>query len=484
MIMGAGFRFQAARRLLYLLVTTGAVAVAAPPERPLGFQQAVELTLARAPEVARSAAQIDAARAARRQAGGQRWPRLHGTFSGTRSNNPLTVFGMKLAQGEADFGDFGAGEFNPADPNVLSIEPRNLNNPQAHTNFGTQLQVDIPVYNGGKIHSFVTMADHFVQAARHGDRFARQQVLFNVLKAYEGVRAAEAFVEVAEHASLAAQAYVDMTDKMFKRGLVSKSDRLRAEVNRGDVKLKLSAARSHHANALEQLRVLAGLDGGVRIRTVEWVNATMPDTPLEQLKQQALEHNPGLVALRRTVDARRSEIKAARADYLPHFNLMLRQEWNDDNTLSGNSAYTVGGQLTWDLFDFGTRSGAVDKASAGSRQALAEARQAQQTLLVQIDKAWRDARLASERVEVREQAIAQAREAERLERLRYEQGLSTLTQLLTAQAALDKARADLAAARYQEVLQRAGLLLASGRLTAEALQVHPRVGDPACTACF
>ena len=65
--------------------------------------------------------------------------------------------------------------------------------------------------------------------------------------------------------------------------------------------------------------------------------------------------------------------------------------------------------------------------------------------------------------------VDQAREAQRLVKKRYENGMANLIELLTAQAQLDKARADLVAARYQQAAQRAELKLAVGVLDAEQL---------------
>jgi len=469
-----------------LTLFAGLVAVCAAAESlfPLGFDQALERTLSQAPEIEHSAARIAEADAARKQAVGNLLPSLHASLSASRSNNPLNVFGTKVSQGKADFGDFGADEFNPANPNVLSIRPNGLNNPDPHNNLGSQLQIDIPVYNGGKVRGLVKTAGYFLQAAQQGDLYAHQQILFAVLKSYEGVHAAQAFVDVAEHAAKAAVAYVSMTQKMFAHGLISKSDRLRAEVNQGDVQLKLSTARSRLATAREQLRLLTGSGEQPLPETSDRVTVKMPSQSLAALKKDALEQNPGIAALRHKVDASRAQIDVAQADYLPALNLMLRQEWNDDSSLNGKRSYTIGGQVTWNLLDFGARAGAVDKARAASRVVMADTQKAQQNLQLQVDKAWRNAKLADERVSVREQAITQAHEAERLERLRYEQGLSTLTQLLAAQTALDKARADLVSAHYQRVMQRAGLLLATGGLVREALAVKPRAGVPACKDCF
>jgi len=75
--------------------------------------------------------------------------------------------------------------------------------------------------------------------------------------------------------------------------------------------------------------------------------------------------------------------------------------------------------------------------------------------------------MAEKRVEVRRLAIEQSAEAARLETLRYQQGLATMTELLAAQTELDNARAELIRAYFQRTMQRAALWLALGELTPE-----------------
>ncbi len=64
----------------------------------------------------------------------------------------------------------------------------------------------------------------------------------------------------------------------------------------------------------------------------------------------------------------------------------------------------------------------------------------------------------------RELAVKQAEEAQRLLRLRYDNGVETLTGLLRGQAELDRIRAELVQARYDEAVERAALWLALGKL--------------------
>jgi len=245
---------------------------------------------------------------------------------------------------------------------------------------------------------------------------------------------------------------------------------LRAEVNLGEVDLKVTEARNFLNNTLAQLQMVTGLNNAIATQVTDEVTPVLPEGTLDDFRQQATDANPAIQALQKKVEASKAATKVAKADYLPHFNVMLRQEWNDQDSIGGDSSYTIGGVLNWSLLDNGVRSAAVSKSQAEAAQNHADLRKAQDDLSVQVDKIWRDAQLASEQVAVRAKGIGQAKEAERLERLRYEQGISTLTQLLAVQTALDKARADYVAARYKETMQRAALLFALGRLDLNLLE--------------
>nr|WP_272945093.1 TolC family protein [Acidithiobacillus thiooxidans] len=60
-------------------------------------------------------------------------------------------------------------------------------------------------------------------------------------------------------------------------------------------------------------------------------------------------------------------------------------------------------------------------------------------------------------------------ESQRLVRLRYENGVETITGLLHGQAELDQSRAELVSADYAEAVQRAALLLAIGKLNPQEI---------------
>lgn len=458
-------RRQHGRRFRALLL--GGLLVAAFPSahgETLDFRQCVDLALKQNPDLMASRAQIEQAEGALRQAKGNRMPKLTASLTATRTNDALNAFGLKLSQRNATFNDFGAGEFNPANPNVLSVAPYNLNHPGAVTNYNTRLELQIPVYNGGMIQGYVDQARAAVQAAQHGDEAARQKVIFQVLQAYEGVHAARAYVAVAQKGEAAAEAYVKLTENLLKQGVVVRSDLLSAQVHLEDVRVQLEQARNGEATALDQLHLLLG----VPLDRPLDVGPDFTPKPLagqvSTLQQDALSANPGIQAMRQQLGAAAAGVAVARAANRPHFNLMARQDWNNNTPAPAASSYTVGGVLSWQLFDGGATRGAVDRAEASRSELMSRLQQAEAGIGFQVADAVRKAAEAERRVAARELAVQQAEEAQRLVSKRYQNGVTTMVEVLGAQAQLDKARADLVAARYDLAVQRAAVRLAVGKL--------------------
>jgi outer membrane protein len=435
----------------------------------LEFKKCVDIALAQNPELAISRAQIDQAEAAVRQAEGNKKPRLNLSLTVTRSNDALNAFGMKLGQRGATFGDFGAGEFNPLNPSVLSVAPHDLNHPDAVNNFNSRIELLVPVYNGGMVQSYVDTAKAYVRAAQSGDEVARQQIAKHVLMAYQGVHTARAYIKLAEEARIAAEEYVRISDKLHKQGMVVKSDVLSAKVNLEDIKVKVVEARNAEAAALNQLALLMGKSLEEPLDVGEPVLPTLLAGSATDLRAQALNDHAGLRALRSQVEGAGAQVGAARAGKKPQFNVMLRQDWNDQNLVLDAPSYTVAGVLSWAAFDGGVNNATIDRAQAARAELAAKLRQAEDGIGYQVTEARRKALEAEEKIAARESGLEQAREAQRLVKKRYENGMATLIELFGAQAQLDKSNADLVSARYELAVNRAELKRVVGVLSIEQI---------------
>lgn len=468
--MGQGMSREGAlrRALLAALAVLGVSGMPAWGET-LDLRQCATLALSQNPDVKVSRAQIEQAEGALLEARGHGLPTLTASLTATRTNDALNAFGLKLSQRGATFNDFGAGDFLALGPAALNVAPANLNHPDAVNNYNTRLEVLVPLYNGGMVSGYIEQARAMVRAAQQGSDMARQQVLYKVVQAYQGLHTARAYVHVTEQARLAAEAYVKTTRNLLKEGVLVRSDLLTAEVNLADVQVKLEEARRASAGALDQLHLLLGLPLSQPLDIGPQFSAAAAKGEIGTLEAEAVARNPGLQALRHQVEAAGAAVTVAEADKYPHLNAMLRQDWNDATLGARAPSYTVAGVLSWKLLDFGTVKGAKDRAEASRLELATRLQEAEEGVRYKVKDAWRGAQEAEARAKWRETALDKAAEAQRLVQKRYENGVATIVELLAAQAQLDKARADLVAARYQLTLERTALSLALGKLDAEHL---------------
>jgi outer membrane protein TolC len=428
----------------------GLFAAASVQADTLDFRQCVAEALRNNPEMAIGRAQIEQADSAIRGAEGSRMPRLNLSLTATRTNDPLNAFGLKLGQASVTGDDF---------------IPDTLNDPSAINNFNTRIEIQAPLYTGGQLTAQIEQTKALAEAVRRGDEAARQRLIRMVGEAYQGVHTARAYRQVAEQGREAAKEYLRVSDRLHKAGMAVKSDLLSARVNLEDAQLRVSDAERMESTALDRLKLLLGrplgdsLEVGTPLQTAP---QTVGETALVELARQ---QHPALAALRSQADANRAQVDAARAGSLPQLSALARQDWNDDNLGTDADSYTLAGVLSWQAFDGGVTRAAMDRAEAGRSETLARLRQAEDGIIFEVRDALRRGQEAEQRLAAREAAVKDAEEAQRLSKKRYENGLTTLVDLLSVQTQLDKARADRVAARHSLELSRIELKRAAGILT-------------------
>lgn len=412
------------------------------------------------PEMAVSSARIDEAQAALAKAESSRLPQINLSVTGSNSDNALNVFGMKLQQRQATFNDFGLGDYTGDG----SVQPNSLNNPKAHTDFNTRIEMLVPVWNGGKIGSYEDQAKAMIEAAKKGDVAVQQFLTFNVYQAYEAVHAARSFIKVANQAKETAQSYVKTTSNLVEQGVVVRSELLSAMVNESAADVALLKAKGQEQVALDTLKMLMGYDSVSELDVGSRVDLELPVNNVEQLLNMALNGNHELDAKRKEAASSTFSVEAAKSDYYPSFNLMLRQDWNDESLALSNGSYTVAGVVSWKITDFGVTSSTVDMASASAAQKKASVKSQENKLRLEVLSTWRKLEIAQEQVGSNVLAVQQADEAQNLITKRYKNGVATITEVLAGETQLVRARADLVSARYEVNVLKAKLLLLTGRM--------------------
>lgn len=448
-------RMNEKRQLAGLLSMLFSMAMPLPVSaESMDFRQCVVEALANNHDLAASQARIDQAESAIRQAEAQRMPKVNLSMTATHSNDPLNAFGLKLGQGNVTATDM-----------AFPV----LNSPDAANNLNTRLEVLAPIYTGGQLTALTHQAQAGARAAKMGDSASRQQLIQQVAMAYQGIHSARAYVKVAEQSLQAAQEFLRVTENLLKQGMAVKSDLLTARVNLEDARLRVAEAQRLESGALDQLKLLLSrpLTDELEIGTVH--STSLPEGDEASLLAQARENHPGLKAVHEQLASAQAQVEAAKAGRKPQLNVMARHEWNDEGIGLSASSYTVAGVMSWNAFDGGARRAGIDQARAVQAELLAKLRQTENGLVFAVRDSLRKAKEVEHRLKARDAAVTDAEEAERLTRKRYEHGLATLIDMLAVQTQLDKARADLVAARHDQEISHIELKRAIGTLGEDSI---------------
>ena len=419
------------------------------PTEQLTLTQAVEIALRTNPSMKVTAAGRQLADAQLQEARTGRWPSLQAAETFTSSNNPVFVFGTLLEQGR-----FG--------PENFAID--SLNHPNAINNFRSALTLRLPLFDQRQTETRTAQARIAQQEADQQTEMAAQQLRFAVIRTFYGLLLAQARLEVSDEAVKTAEADVKRARDIFESGLVVQSDLLAAEVQLSEFRQQQIQAKGDLITAMAALNTAMGLpvESG-RQPMGQLVERSFPTESVETLSEQALQDRPDYQ--RAVLSARASEVRSrgARGEWLPRVDAFVTAGASGRYVAGGSGDYAAGASVTFNVFDAG-RKARIDQSRAAESIANAEQEQLANQIRFEVMRAYQQYVSARERMAVVAQITAQATETLRMVQDRYHAGLTTITELLRAQTALVRARSDVLAARYDQYVGYANVLLAAGRL--------------------
>ena len=421
---------------LACLLTVGAGLGA---QEPMTLQRAIRTAWTEQAGLRAGQAMVDSRQAEADAARDTRLPTLTLNAQGVRTNEPMMAFGIKLNQAR-----LGAADFNPLI----------LNHPDAIGAYGGSAVLQQPLYTGGRVSAARRAGEFLFEAERASQGRRKQETARMVVEAYFGTQVAEQALTWVEDQRAWVQGLEAFVGARVQQGLMLESElqRLRAAHAQVD---------AQQAEVIRQVRATrSGLGLLLGTGPIEGSLAT-PLEPQETPSTVAPTRRGDLVAADLQTRAAEEGAKAARGSLLPAVGLelgagTLHHSWAD----KGNWTWGAVG-LTWKVFS------APDRAKAQAARAQAQAAQELSTFKQQ--QADHEVRLAQAalvaaqaRYAAAKEAILASEESKRLREARHREGMTPLTDVLDAEAALQGARNLLLQSLYDLRISRAALDLATG----------------------
>lgn len=343
-------------------------------------------------------------------------PKISASHTAMMTTNPLMAFGSKLNQ----------EILTPADFN-----PALLNDPDKTENYATRIEVLQPLINIDGLYGRKAAKSKMEAFDLQLER-TKEYLGLEVNKAFMQLQLAYKAVEVLEKANTTAQANLKLIENYNKQGLLQKTDLLSVQVRVNEVKNQLQYAKSNVQNASDYLAFL--LDESNENKVYKPLEVIENTIEISTFETQLSANRKDVLAMDKSVEAYERMAKMSQMNFLPRLNAFGSYEMYDTQLFqTGAKGYTIGAQLSWDIFDGYKSIGKFQKAKAEFQKAEVEAKQYKAQSQLEINKTNRQLTDAENKVNLTKLALEQAQEAYRIRANRFQEGLEKTTDLLQSE---------------------------------------------------
>jgi outer membrane protein TolC len=319
------------------------------------------------------------------------------------------------------------------------------------TTFNGTLQLSYNLYTSGQREATIRAAERQVRFNELDFERQAAQIRLDVTNAYYDLQQANAQVQNAEAALLAAQRSLTDAQNQERVGLGTRFDVLRSQVQVANANQNRIKGISTQRIARRKLSQLLSVPQNVELAAVDIIepagrwNLSLEESIVLALKNRA-EIEQQLVQREIYQQRQAAEVASGR----PQVSLFLNYNVLDvfDDSIGATSGYSVGAQVQWTLYD-----GGAIRARAVQQQANIEAAETQfanfrNQVRFQVEQAYFNLKSNEENIKTAFLAYEQAEESLKLAELRFKAGVGTLTDVISTQADLAQARVN----RYTAIL--------------------------------
>jgi len=390
--------------------------------------------------------------------------------------NPATRLAWATARQQA--AQLGAAESawlpsvtaNGADSRVAGDHLNTLNQATSATQTSRDAAVTLSwtLYDFGGRSGRIESARQLLNAATANLNAVSQATIAQVANAYYAAHASETALAAARTTETNAAKSLEIAKTLQSGGIQTLGDVLQAETAYQQTVIARVDAERAAADARGALVVALGLPAGQSVTLAP--EAVPSDVPtlgarLPDLMAEASRQRPDLTVALAARDAAQADLTVAKSAGRPTITVGASRSYLNTPGVVRENYKTIGLNVSVPLFNgFGTTYG-IRSAAASVKEREASLEQTRLNISLDVWNAYHDLNAAIEQL-THTAALVKAAEAnEEVAVGRYQSGIATILDVVTAQSAAGTARQTRIGAEYTWQVARAKLALALGRLT-------------------
>lgn len=334
--------------------------------------------------------------------------------------------------------------------------------------FAAVVNVEQPIYMGGKITAAYEMSKLGRKMAEQGAALSRDEIMVQTAEAYALLSKATALETVAlQYDSLLNKLLTDVTNAK-NRGMVGNSEVLKVQVKKNESELQIRQAQNGMKLARMNLCFCLGLPLDADIHVVEGLPSLDESRPAD--KAASVEGRPEYSYLEMKSQLARQQVKLERSNFLPQagvsasFGYIRGIELMDNRLMGDEPAFLVMGSVKIPIYHANEAQHKVKAARIAYERALLEQDELVNKMNLELQQASNNLDEGILEAELADRSLAQAEESLRESRRSYELGLEPLSELLTAQTLWQQAYANQVIAHSQLMVLNIKYRKACGKL--------------------
>jgi outer membrane protein TolC len=307
-----------------------------------------------------------------------------------------------------------------------------------------------PVFTGGKRIYATHIGNRMVDLAKVGKEETHAILQTELIETYYALQLADEIQKVKEQTYQSLQQHYNHALKLEANGIITKAERLFAEVNRQEAKREWDAAKQEREVAHQALCSLLDIQEEVDILPVSplFVTEELPDSLYFKSLIPTANYTIHKLHLEESIAENR--LRISKSAYFPTVALLGKQTLYARNLPRNLMPRTmIGIGFTWNLFDGLNREADVRVSRLAKETIILEREKVVKTLDVMVQEIYSKLQEAQEEVNTLQTTIAMSEELLRIRQKSFEEGMATSAEVVDAEVMLSKVRIALLLASYQ-----------------------------------
>ena len=314
--------------------------------------------------------------------------------------------------------------------------------------------VSINLFAGFRDKYKIESAQLLQKAEEHKLKGIQQEIMQNVALRYLAIFNRQANLQVVrDFHNTIAKVYEDANSR-YEVGLIKKSDLLKFKVDLDNAVISLKKAQVEEKKSVRLLQ--REIDANIQADQLKF--SEFDNLPAlinqEQYNSDMLKDRSEIKVLEELIQAAEAQVQIASASHYPSVDLSSSYQTSDDSLLSNSSGvneeeFRTKLVLSMNIFDGFDKYSKINMAKLEAQSIRYDLEELKSDLKSQLDNLFLDYEVSIDNVTVAESSIVQAEENLRVNRLSYQEGVTTESDLLDAITNLSRARYNFVAAKSE-----------------------------------